>query len=335
MIFKGKRVAVFALGTFCLSPILALASKGAGSEELNAVANEFVEGVLSTTLKSPPLSGLNTFGGRSEMPDKKQVQEAGLTQGEHFVLFAVVDLCRMFLPDAQNFLPDADGRGWFISSLTVDSISQTLLRAAQKAYGADSKKYEVIKQGLNTVGERFEMPDEKKIHEAGLTQGEHFVFLTAIDLCWSFVPYDIWREPRLSLTGCSMYHTLLWAAKEAYGAGSKKYEVITQGLNAFDGRSEMPDKKKVQEAGLTQGEHFVLLAVINLCRIFLPDANGGGYGLIPSRNAHIMNAHAICMTFLWAARNAYDASSKKYEEIESALRPIILPVAPCGCKRSV
>ncbi len=115
----------------------------------------------------------------------------------------------------------------------------------------------------------------------------------------------------------------LRAAKEAYGTCSKQYDVIRRGLNEVDGRNEMQDKKEIAEAGLTQGEHFVLLAVIHLCRIFWPNAIGGGYGLIPSRYAHIMNAYTICMTFLWAAKNAYGTGSKKYGETEQALNAIV------------
>ena len=230
MILIRKKVAtVFAMGVFCLSSIPASASKGAGSEELNAVANEFTGGRPSTILKSPPLGVLGAFNGQSEMPDKKEIEEAGLTQGEHFVLLAALDLCRTFLPDAQNFLPDTSGRVYGLRmSLTVDNICMTLCGAAEKAYGAGSKRYEVIKQGLNVINGRSEMPDEKEFQKAGLTQGEHFVLLTAVYLCQAFLPYDVWQERNVALTKRNMSWVFCRAAKDAYGVGSKQNMVLTK-----------------------------------------------------------------------------------------------------------
>ncbi len=287
MILIRKKVAtVFALGVFYLSPILALASKGAGSEELNAVANEFTGGVSSTTLKSTPLGGLGAFDG--QMPDKKEVQEAVLTQGEHFVLLAALDLCRVFLSDENGRI---DG---LMPSVIAGHIRWGFLRAAKEAYGTDSKKYEVIEQELNakaiwSFDEHSEMPDKKKVQEAGLTQGEHFVLLAAIDLCRGLGRPLTVRE-------------LLRAAKEAYGAGSKKYEETERALNMSDGHSEMPEEKEVHGAGLTQGEHFLLLAAIDLC-------SGLGWPLTVSK-------------LLGAAKEAYGVDSKKYKVIKKGLNSI-------------
>ncbi len=218
MIFKGKRVAVFVLGVFCLSPIFVSEATRSAGDWVYKIDDIF-----------------------SLMRDEQDAQEY---QSGKMVAAPVRIYLRQALKEMRVGEIIAQ---FFVSASQGANMNELGEMLAKKFEGSGrSSRSSGIKSlccGMfGFIDGLTEILDEDNTQADVVTKEECFGLLAAYYLCGEFLPLFIQKglngiRNYTDKNPMDSYKSMRWAflkaAKEAYGIGSQRYKETEQGLSAL------------------------------------------------------------------------------------------------------